>query len=137
MSELEFDTAFDSENQYNKAEEEKREKRAQRVDSFIMTNTKNFPESAFPTIREKLMNISEEKFDSIMCTRFKDPTISLVLSILVGGLGVDRFYLGQVGLGVAKLLTAGGCGIWEIIDWFLIMGKTREVNLAQFNTICG
>lgn len=137
MSELEFDTAFDNEGQYSRAEEEKKARRAQRVDSFIMSNTKNFPENALPTIKEKLMNVSEEKFDSIMCTRFKDPTISLVLSILVGGLGVDRFYLGEVGLGVAKLLTAGGCGIWQIVDWFLIMAKTRDVNLAQFNTICG
>jgi hypothetical protein len=50
----------------------------------------------------------------------KEWVIALLLSILVGALGVDRFYLGYVGLGIVKLLTAGGCGIWYIVDIVLI-----------------
>src|SRR6476661_3797947 len=46
----------------------------------------------------------------------KSWTTALVLSILLGGLGVDRFYLGYTKLGVIKLITLGGCGIWSIID---------------------
>jgi len=43
-----------------------------------------------------------------------------LLSIFVGTLGIDRFYLGYVGLGLLKLFTAGGCGIWWLIDLILI-----------------
>ncbi|MCX6398733.1 MAG: NINE protein [Propionibacteriales bacterium] len=50
----------------------------------------------------------------------KEWLTTLLLSIIVGGLGVDRFYLGQTGLGIAKLLTCGGCGVWSIIDIILI-----------------
>ena len=45
---------------------------------------------------------------------------TLLLSIFLGGLGVDRFYLGYTGLGIVKLLTFGGCGIWSLIDLVLI-----------------
>lgn len=47
-------------------------------------------------------------------------TVALVLSLLFGWMGVDRFYLGQIGLGVAKFLTAGGLGVWWVIDFVLI-----------------
>lgn len=50
----------------------------------------------------------------------KSYTTALILSILLGTLGIDRFYLGYTGIGVAKLLTLGGCGIWALIDLILI-----------------
>ena len=54
-------------------------------------------------------------------TSDKDWMVTLLLSILLGGLGVDRFYAGHIGLGVLKLLTAGGCGIWWLIDLIKII----------------
>ena len=49
--------------------------------------------------------------------------VALLLSIFFGGLGVDRFYMGYIVLGILKLLTAGGCGIWWLIDVILIAAK--------------
>ena len=48
---------------------------------------------------------------------------ALLLSILIGSLGVDRFYMGHVGLGILKLITFGGLGIWWLIDLILIATK--------------
>ena len=60
---------------------------------------------------------------------------ALVLSILVGGLGIDRFYLGYIGLGILKLITAGGCGIWWLIDIILI--ATKNLKDADGNELEG
>ena len=46
----------------------------------------------------------------------KSQIIALVLALLVGGLAIHRFYLGYVWQGIVQILTAGGCGIWWLID---------------------
>ena len=61
----------------------------------------------------------------------------LVISLFGGSLGIDRFMLGQVGLGIGKLLTCGGCGIWSIVDLFLIMDATRQSNAQKLFAVIG
>lgn len=57
----------------------------------------------------------------------RSQSTAFLLSYFGGSLGIDRFYLGQTGLGVAKLLTCGGLGVWHLIDLVLIgMGKMRD-----------
>jgi len=55
--------------------------------------------------------------------------LALVMSIVFGQLGVDRFIMGHVGLGILKLITFGGFGIWWIIDVILIATKYNFSNV--------
>lgn len=61
--------------------------------------------------------------------------VALLLSIFLGGFGVDRFYMGYIGLGILKLVTLGGCGIWSLIDIILI--ATRKMKDADGNPLSG
>lgn len=51
----------------------------------------------------------------------KNKNMLILLSMLLGTFGIDRFYRGQIGLGIAKLLTAGGCGIWALVDTLIYL----------------
>ncbi len=57
----------------------------------------------------------------------------LVAGILGGSLGLDRFMLDQVGLGIAKLLTAGGCGIWHTVD--IVLAATGSIRDARGSSL--
>lgn len=102
---------------------------ANKVDLFISSRVDYFPTEMLPVIRQQLLAAPESAWARISMLQFKSPMVALVLSIILGYLGIDRFYIGDVGLGIGKLLTCGGAGIWEIVDWFLIMNATRQKNV--------
>ncbi|OIQ18632.1 MAG: hypothetical protein BM557_06825 [Flavobacterium sp. MedPE-SWcel] len=104
---------------------------AQKADMYIMSNSKYFQSQHLSYIRERLLLLDDNKFMMLQGAELKDPTTSIIVSILAGGLGIDRFLIGDTGMGVGKLLTCGGFGIWTIVDWFLIMDATREKNMEK------
>ena len=95
----------------------------QKVDMFIMSNAKFFESHQLNVIRERLLAIDDSKWAMISTLQLKDPTTSLIVSILAGSFGIDRFMIGDTGLGV------GGLGIGVAItilvkaivpvDWFI------------------
>lgn len=104
---------------------------SQKVDMFIMTNSKFFESHQINLIRERLIALDDSKWAILSSLQLKDPTTSLIVSILAGSLGIDRFLIGDVGLGIGKLLTCGGFGIWTIIDWFMIQAATKQKNMQN------
>lgn len=103
-----------------------------KVDMFMMTNSKFFEAHHLMAVRDRLLQMDDSKWPMVQTMQFKDPTTALLLSVFIGHLGVDRFFIGDTGMGIGKLLTCGGLGIWTIIDWFLIQGATREKNMEIF-----
>jgi len=90
-----------------------------KVDMFILTNNKFFEGHHVAQIRDRMLEIDDSNWPVIQTLQFKDPTTMLIVSLLGGGLGVG------------KLLTCGGFGIWAIIDWFLIQAATKEKNIIK------
>ena len=60
---------------------------------------------------------------------FSHPNVALLLSIFLGCIGFDRFYIKSYAIGICKLLTGGGCGIWWLLDIFLIKNAAKQKNL--------
>ncbi|ASE17515.1 TM2 domain-containing protein [Prevotella melaninogenica] len=103
---------------------------SEKVNHMLMMLSSKIPAGSIPSVRTRLENtdISESEILALQ-SQMKDPLLSILLSIFIGTLGVDRFYIGDVGLGIGKLLTGGGCGIWWLIDIFLIVDATKQKNL--------
>lgn len=108
---------------------------ANKIDMFVMTNQKYLPAEKIVFLKEKMKNIDEERFALISSVEFKDPTTILLVSIFLGSLGIDRFMLGETGMGILKLLTCGLCGILTIVDWFGVQKKTKELNYNKLMMI--
>ncbi len=105
-----------------------------KVNLFLSLHAKDLPERSLLSVKTALTNASDEKVDTLSLLQFKDPTTMLIISLFLGGLGIDRMMLGDTGLGVLKLITCGGCGIWALIDLFWVSNATREYNYRKLMT---
>ncbi len=86
-------------------------------------------------VKQGLSDNERVQFDLQFAARRKNPTTALLLSLFFGALGVDRFYIGDAGLGVTKMLTLGGVGVWAIIDLFLIQKAARTRNIETIRHV--
>lgn len=103
----------------------------QKVDSLMFAFGRNIPQARVYELQQALINAPDEKYGIVAAIPTKDPLVVTLVSVFAGGLGIDRFLLGDIGLGVLKLLTAGVCGIMWFIDIFLVGKRAREKNFAE------
>lgn len=82
-----------------------------------------------------MQEVDDEKFSLISALEYKDPMTILLVSIFVGSLGIDRFMLGDTGMGILKLLTMGLCGVLTIVGWFTVQKKAKDVNFQNLMMI--
>lgn len=102
-----------------------------KVEGYVTSNAKFFPAEKLSMLKERMLAADDSKFSVVSSVSLKDPTTMLIISLLAGSLGIDRFMIGDTGMGILKLLTGGGCGILTIIDWFSIQNKAKEMNFEQ------
>jgi TM2 domain-containing membrane protein YozV len=103
----------------------------QKIDMFLAQNAEKLPKDKVLVLKDALEKLDDSKAMFVQTVDFKDPTTVLIISILIGSLGIDRFMLGEAGLGIAKLLTCGGCYIWWIIDMVNAQDRTRQYNYKK------
>ena len=116
------------------------------VNMLLMSNAKYFPDSRIPELKQMLTEMGPERASQVLAGEFKDPMVSMILGLVVGGLGVDRFYIGDTSMGALKLIVflitltiaCLTCGIlffipyiWPVIDLLFIMDATKEKNYQQ------
>lgn len=99
------------------------------IDSILFYVKSYIPDEKAMSFRNALLKSNANNLEFINMVPLKNPTTVLLFSIFLGGLGVDRFYIGDTGLGVAKLLlSAFTFGIWPLVDIFMCYKKAKELN---------
>ncbi len=99
-----------------------------KIDTFVKEKGKFFAKDSLQILIGKLKDEPDSSFDLLMAQKYKKPGIMPILTWLLGFLGVDRFMLGDTGLGVFKLLTGGGFIIFNLFDIFTACKRTRNYN---------
>lgn len=112
---------------------ENQDSKKQVINQFLLTNGKMFSSTDLIEVKKQLESLTPEQIQSLSAVEFLDPTINLLVSVVAGGFGADRFLIGQTDKAIIKLVTLGGLGIWWIVDWFQIQDLTMKSNMKKFN----
>lgn len=96
----------------------------------MLKNGECFEPMTAQEIQSRLADIDDSKSGILMGVSLQKPTVILIVAIL---LGWDRFFLGEIGLGILKVLTCYGFGIWWLIDIFSAKKRTFSYNYKKFN----
>ena len=84
------------------------------------SNVESALEGAAESLEEAAQS-AKSAISNIKPSGQKSGVVALVICFFFGYLGIHRFYSGHIGIGVAQLLTFGGCGIWALVDLIIII----------------
>lgn len=103
----------------------------QKIDMFVGLNSKYFNARDLMIIKQKLEQMDDSKFYLIQDITFQNPTTILILAIL---LGIERFWLYEIGLGILKILSLFFCIglIWYVVDIFTAIDRAKKYNFKKF-----
>ena len=90
---------------------------------FLACNADKFEPAALVSIKEQLERMSDDQIVALASVNYTDPTLILVIAIL---LGWERLFLNDIALGILKILTCYGFGIWWLIDIFTKQKERRQ-----------
>ena len=103
----------------------------QKVEMYILSNRQYFPSEKLIYMKNKMFEMDENKFELVSTVDLKSPQIIMLVSIFLGELGVDRFMIGDIGMGILKLFTGGLCGILWLYDFFTIAERVKKINFEN------
>lgn len=117
-----------------------------KIQLFMVANQDKLPMEMIPLISNRLEAADDSRMPVLMSMDLKSPVVALVLSLVLGGFGIDRFYIGDntngaikliVGLVVLPIISVVTLGIGSLlylgyaVDYFLIMGATKKKNAEK------
>ena len=95
------------------------------------------PSNSYGVLKQALKNANDTSYEEISIVKTHNLVVIILLSLFLGSLGVDRFVIGDIGLGIAKLLLGWVTfGIWPIIDIFFCYKKAKQKNLEKILAVC-
>lgn len=100
---------------------------------FFSEKGKYFPKSKLELIKDSMADLPDSKYNILSAQKYKKPASITAVSIFFGLLGIDRFLIGDIGMGLLKFLTLGLCFIIYLIDIFTIGKKTKDKNFESFS----
>lgn len=109
----------------------------EKVVFFVGQNRGKFPPDRMNVLLQWLNGLPDCADVELFSAPLKNPNSILLFSIFLGGLGVDRFVVGDTALGVCKLLFNWlTLGIWSFVDIFCSYRRAKSKNLETLTQIC-
>jgi hypothetical protein len=100
------------------------------VNLWLSINQENFAPEDLMVIKQKLESLDEDKLMLLNASTYQKPTTILLIAIF---LGWERFWLEDIALGVVKILTLYGCGIWWLVDMFTAKKRAQKYNFKKLS----